>query len=134
MRNINYNQTACIDEIPEGYYCNNTALKTIDKCHDNCRTCEEGPKLNNNSCTACKETDLIYLNFGNCVDNCTYGFYEDNSIKKCKCNNKCKLCSYESQLLDLCISCNNEEGYYPKSNESINDGFVNCYKDPEGFF
>ena len=29
---INYEQTGCIDYIPEGYYLNNSKLKTIDKC------------------------------------------------------------------------------------------------------
>ena len=29
----NYNQTSCLDEIPEGYFLNNSLLKAIDKCH-----------------------------------------------------------------------------------------------------
>ena len=55
----NYAQTECFLSIPEGYYCNNTTLKTIDKCHDNCKTCEEGPTNNNNKCLICKDINIL---------------------------------------------------------------------------
>ena len=71
----NYNYTGCLDEIPLGYYLNNSILKTIDKC------------------------DI-----------------------------KCSNCSLESMLNDLCISCNINESYYPKYNDSSNNNsFINCY-------
>ena len=35
----------------------------------------------------------------------------------------------------MCKSCNIDEGYYPISNDIIRtDGFINCYKNPEGFY
>ena len=79
----NYQQTECIDDIPLGYYLNDSNLKTIDKC-------------------------LI------------------------KCNN----CTLESLLENLCISCNINESYYPKFNDSSNkDKFINCYNQPpEGYY
>ena len=79
----NYQQTECIDEIPLGYYLNNSYLKTIDKC------------------------DI-------------------------KCNN----CTSESLKENLCISCNINESYYPKFNDSSNkDKFINCYNQPpEGYY
>ena len=79
----NYQQTECIDEIPLGYYLNDSKLKTIDKC------------------------DI-------------------------KCNN----CTLESSLENLCISCNINESYYPKFNDSLNkDNFINCYNQPpEGYY
>ena len=78
----NYQQTECIDEIPLGYYLNDSNLKTIDKC-------------------------------------------------EIKCNN----CTLESLLENLCISCNINESYYPKFNDSSNkDKFINCYNQPpEGY-
>ena len=39
----------CYDKIPEGFYCNDTTSKTLDKCHENCKTCKEGSTINNNN-------------------------------------------------------------------------------------
>ena len=72
----NYNRTGCLDEIPLGYYLNNTIEQTIDKC-------------------------------------------------KIKCSN----CTKESMDADLCISCNNDQGYYQKENDELNENsFFDCYK------
>ena len=136
----NYNRTECIDEIPEGYYCNDSDHKTIDKCHENCKNCSEGPTDNNNNCLTCPETDTIYFNLGNCVSNCTNGFFIEDSIKKCKCetNKVCKYCSYESQKYNLCDSCNNDLGYFSKLNDSNNkESYFNCYNEStisDGYF
>ena len=123
-----YNQLTCIDTIPTGYYCNNTSAKTIDKCHDNCATCQIGPTTDNNNCLTCK--DSKNLDLGNCVDTCTNGnFLDSDGIYKCKCSNiKCKYCSNESKQYGLCVSCNNEDGYYPKNDdEPRSDLFISCY-------
>ena len=34
-----YNHTACLESIPEGYYLNDSILKTIDKCNIKCKNC-----------------------------------------------------------------------------------------------
>ena len=54
----------------------------------------------------------------------------DLSIKICKCELiKCKSCSNESLSKNLCISCNEEDKYYHKLNDTENIGeFINCYK------
>ena len=55
----------------------------------------------------------------------------------CKClyNKKCNYCSEKSIELDLCINCNKEDGYYQKSDEDMtSEGFINCYKEPEGYY
>ena len=79
----NYEQTGCLEIIPEGYYLNDSTLKTIDKCMD-----------------------------------------------------KCHECNMNSTLLELCISCNNDDNYFPKLNDSLNNGdFINCYNQiPEGYY
>ena len=133
----NYDMTECIDKIEDGFYCNNTSLKTIDKCHDNCKTCDKGPTNDNNNCLTCPDTGTIYFDLGNCTDKCDNGHYEDtDSIQKCKCTKdiSCKICSEESIKLGFCISCNNDEGYYQKSDENSTDGFIKCYKNPENYF
>jgi len=53
----NYSQDGCIDNIPDGYYMNDTELRTIDKCHENCKTCKgketniSGNDISSNSST-----------------------------------------------------------------------------------
>ena len=125
----NYNRTECIDEIPDGYYCDNNELKTIDKCHNNCETCNKGPTDNNNNCLKCK--DSLYLDSGNCVETCINGFVINDGLNICKCSYdiKCKICSEESKLINQCISCNIEEGYYNLEDDScgIKVGF-NLYE------
>ena len=62
----NYTQDGCIDEIPEGYYCNDRNLKTIDKCHETCKTCLQGPTIDKANCLICNE-DFPFFYFGNCL-------------------------------------------------------------------
>ena len=128
----NYDQSECINEIPPGFYCNNFTLRTIDKCHENCKTCEEGGNELNNNCLTCNETGKKYFDLGNCKEICKNGYFVENSINKCKCstNIKCKFCSEESKKHNLCVSCNIDENYYPKNNDDKNiDTFINCYNE-----
>ena len=124
-----YNHTECLTSIPKGYYCNSTILKTIDKCHINCETCKEGPTEENNKCLTCQSS--LFFDSGNCVPYCNYSFFiDENSTKICKCSEiKCKYCNYESKLNNLCLSCNEDLGFYPKKNDILNRGsFINCFK------
>ncbi len=127
-----YEQTSCIYKIPEGYFVNNTSLKTIDKCHPDWE-CQKKYDENNSYCKSCLKDKFLYL--GNCLSSCNNSYYEDIFGNKiCKCfNNKCNECSIESNKLDLCISCN--EGYYPKIDDiPNNNSFIDCYKEPEGYY
>ena len=128
----NYEQTSCLETIPDGFFCNNTEYKTIDKCHKNCKTCDKYPTNINNNCLTCIEP-YIYYDLGNCRENCSNGYFTDVDQKLiCKCTNniKCYLC-YENHL---CKSCNTEIGFYPKNDEENIDEFVNCYNNPEGYY
>ena len=134
----NYEYTKCIDNIPDGYYCNDTTQRTIDKCHDNCKTCNKSATTDNNNCLTCKDSGPIYFDLGNCTDECINGHFTENSIEKCKCssNISCEYCSEESKQYNLCVSCNT--GYYPKINDDINKfSFINCYNNitiSEGYY
>ena len=132
----NYEHTSCISEIEEGFYCNSTEKKTIDKCHNNCKTCKKGPIENNNNCLTCPSNITKYFDLGNCTDNCPHGIFTNNSIENCKCRNNisCEYCTEESNELNLCVTCNNDKGYYLKSDDPGFNGFVNCYKEPEGYY
>ena len=85
-----YNQTKCIETIPEGFYSNDSDLKTIDYCHQDCKTCNNKETENNSNCQSCNETQLLYL--GNCINTCNYGYFNNsNNDKICYCpNEKCK--------------------------------------------
>ena len=133
----NYDQTECIDSIPEGYYCNNTLLKTIDKCHENCKTCKKGPTSINNNCLSCPSSGKKYYDLGNCTDDCVYGYFNMITDKVCKCssNIKCYYCTEYSIQYDLCEVCNNDAGFYQKiDDERRSDKFINCYSNIEYYY
>ena len=129
----NYPRTSCLEEIPEGYYCNSTEEKTLDKCHTNCKTCEEGPTDENNNCLKCTDVGTIYYDLGNCRNLCPNDYFTDETnVLTCKCTNNIK-CFYCDKN-DLCTKCNIDQGYYQKSDEETNTVYVNCYQDPEGYY
>ena len=129
----NYTQDGCLDSdvIPDGYFPNDTESKTIDKCHDNCKTCIRGPTKSKNYCSNCNE-NYPYLYLDNCVSSCPHQIYfDDLGIKKCKCEiEECLECSEESLNVGLCLTC--ETGYHPKSDDIYN--YTKCYKDPPKYY
>jgi len=132
----NYDKNECISTIPEGFYINDTSKGTIDKCHPDCKTCDKKEVQNSTNCNSCLNSK--FLDLGNCLDNCPNNeYFQDPSntgILRCYCSKleKCSLCSLESLENNLCISCNNKDGYYQKENDEANINiFVNCYKNLE---
>ena len=129
----NYEQNNCQYGIQEGFYLNDSSLKTIDKCDSNCRTCTQRAT----KCLTCyNDVTNRYLYLSKCISNCEYDIIPDSSsFPKCYCyERKCKFCSEERMELNLCVSCNTNMGYYPKSDEASINGFINCYKGPEGYY
>ena len=126
----NYNHTECLNEIPEGFYLNDTNLKTIDKCNNKCGNCTY-ESMQKDLCISCnnnngyyeKIIDLNYLNkleFINCYQNIEDGYYLDKDDKAYKsCYSTCKKCDEKGTIINnKCIEC------YP-------DNFLengNCYK------
>ena len=121
---VNYAQTECIDEIPDGYYLNDTELNTMDKCYPNCLTCKsKGTSGNDMKCTSCNNYEgyFFYLNTKNCKKMPMPGYYiekEDNRIKKCDIS--CATCSYraifnEENEVTNCDTCNKDLGFYNKN-------------------
>ena len=134
----NFNQNECIDNITEGFYLNDTELKTIDKCHNDCRICQKKESERSTNCDSCLNATK-YLFMGNCLNFCDYGiFYDSNNNKVCYCSNlKCKECSLESLDKNLCISCNIEKNYYPILNDSFKEPFIDCFNESmksDGYF
>ena len=130
----NYEQDDCIDNIPDGFYQNDT--NTIDKCHKDCKICNRGPNDYSTNCLSCND-DKPFVYLGNCYTSCHKGSFINSGIKKCICHEtKCKECTIESLEYDLCVSCNDLEGYYEKLDDinNKNISFKNCYKEPEKYY
>ena len=125
-----YDQHSCWNSVPDGYYENGN--QTVDKCDPNCKTCIERAT----KCTSCDNSlnsinRFLYLS--KCISSCDYSYSNENGINECFCyDRKCKYCSEESMEYGLCVTCNT--GYFQKSDENFDNGFVNCYKDPEGYY
>ena len=124
----NYEYTACLDKIPEGFFCNSTEKRTIDKCKQKCKTCSYESVNNNNLCTECnlegnyypKEDDSINTaDFIQCYGTLPEGyFFEDNIYKKCY--KSCKSCDSLGNVIEhLCTEC---------PEDSTKNGTSNCYK------
>ena len=125
-------QSECYEICPNGTYNNNYIC---ENCHPDCKTCESPPTIDNTNCKSCYSNK--YLQFGNCIDNCSIGYYidiNDPLNKICECNlEKCSTCSRESLKFNLCLECN--EGYYQIYNDSRNNNsFINCYQTPDGYY
>ena len=111
-------------------------FQKIDKCNPNCRGDEQANE-NNTNCKKCPSVTILY--YGNCISNCKNGFFyqdKEKTSRICKCDDiKCFYCSKEAYKSNLCDSCNNEEGYYPKKYDSNNIGkYINCYKSPDKYY
>ena len=133
---------------------NNKIIKDKNKCVENClfdldypyeyknicyKYCPLNTYISSNNDYLCLDTCNYYnYNKTKCFDNILEGYYLNDSDSKIllKCHIKCLNCSLESNLNNLCISCNTENNYYPKLNDNMNNNsFINCYdKIPEGFF
>ena len=127
----NLDKTKCFDNIPVGYYLFNKEEKTIDKCYEKCKTCSKNGTEDNNECLTCEGS--YYLYNGNCLDNCPHGFYYDTSgnlVCSCLENEKCKECTEESLMVDLCVSCN--DGFQEIKENGNN--FVSCHEEIEGYY
>ena len=139
----NYNMTECINEIPDGFFVNNTELRTIDKCHSNCKTCNKSATSGNNNCMRCKNESFYFCN-GNCLSECIHYYYyndekqlfctEDNNCpenypllieeENNRCIDDCKKSNYTYKYENNCYKeCPNN------TSVSTNDAYV-CEKNP----
>ena len=133
------NEFKCYEYCPKKHNKSNNSNK-CEYCHPDCKTCYDSFTENNSSCESCSSPNK-YIKYGNCVDSCINGYYndiKDSSIKICKCDLiNCLLCSIESlNYYNSCLACNKEEGYYPIFNDIYNNInlFIKCYKSPKGYF
>ena len=102
-------------------------------CYHSCPDGTHKSKDNDNLC----EEDIICENYYSfdlteCIDSIPLGYYLNDTDKRTidKCNIKCLNCSLESNINNLCISCNTNEGYHQKDIDNSNDNlFIDCEKE-----
>ena len=82
--------------------------------------------------TSCRSNNLNEYD-NKCYSTCPTWTKSDGNYK-CKCRwDKCLDCTREAYNEYLCNTCNT--GYYKKENDPANTGeFIECYKDPEGYY
>ena len=108
----NYEHTGCLDNIPLGFYLNDTMNKTIDKCNIECSNCTLD-SIKYGLCITCNNNESYYnkyndnLNnnsFVNCYNQNQTGYYLDiiNKIFY-PCHNTCKECKGPEN--NQCIEC-----------------------------
>ena len=89
----------------------------------------------NNTCVdnCTNNGEYKYEYNGKCYKNCPNGLlFDDNNICKCELE-QCSICSNVSLIRNLCTKCNTE--YFPIENDHLNLGeYINCYKNPEGYY
>ena len=144
-RYANYEQTECIDSIPDGYFVNDTKYNTIDKCYHNCLSCNKAFLSDENmNCLTCDNANGFYKveNTNNCEKVPYQGYYLEGNILK-KCHKACASCSEKPILnengeVTNCDICNKDIGFYQVDNTKVCvnktkegeyfDEECNCYK------
>ena len=113
----NFEQTACLYEIPLGYYLNDTAHKTLDKCIIKCSNCTID-SVSNELCVSCNNVQNYYAKLNDDINENSYidcytgeqvGYFFDNINNIYKtCHPKCKACfgegSNENHHCSECIN------------------------------
>ena len=129
----NYDQTSCIGFIPNGYYLFDNKYNIIEKCHQNCLTCNKGSNDDNNmNCLLCDNENGYYFleNTANCYKLPYIGYFLDDDYKIKKCYYACKTCSsgpiynINGEIENMnCDTCNNELGFFKIDSSSKNCEF-----------
>ena len=132
INNFNFEQTECLDSIPQGYYLNSSIDKTIDKCPSKCKICS-AQSISYNLCDECNINGEYYPRYNDESNRDSYiqcyykdedhtGFYldEENNIYK-PCYEKCKKCEREgNDENNHCLECKGGHDYiYDNGNCNI---------------
>ena len=109
-----------------------------EDCHEDCKVCEGLYTNNNSNCKECISKEK-YLYLGNCINNCSRGFYinKENNQSTCKCAlEQCLSCSIESLNKNLCLLCDEENGFYPIYDNltKLYYPYLNCSRYLEGYY
>ena len=113
----------------------NIKCYTID-CSDNWEIEQKRIVNKNDICIDNSNNNILYKYEykGKYYEECINGNLINNStINSCKCDEeKCLSCLNISLNERLCLKCNDD--YYEKENDTDNNGYIKCYKDPLGYY
>lgn len=133
-RYVNYLQTECIDIIPEGYYVNNEIIGTIEKCHDLCKTCSEGPSTDENdnlkmNCNTCKyeKKDFVPNIPGNCPVSGDDDKKSDDEPVDGQCSKEKPILKDNKCQVVYCTEKEYENGTCKKYNDYIKKQWLNNF-------
>ena len=119
---------------------NNNIFIFNETCYQTCPIKTKILASNNFLCEYlnCENNNSYYnLNQTECIKDMPKRYYiNDTDIKTIDiCSIECLDCSLESNYYNLCISCNTDNNFYPKLNDSLNkNSFIKCYnKTPENY-
>ena len=105
------------------FYEDHNYIELNNICYDNCPN--NTYVLDNH----CEKKYMVY-NTDQYYQDIPDGYYLMNEELKIidRCNIKCNNCNKESSNINLCISCNTDNYYYPKYNDNNNnDNYKDCY-------
>jgi len=114
----NYTQTGCLEEIPDGFYLNDSAKKTIDKCDIQCEKCSK-QSVEKELCISCNINDNYYPkindnsnvdDFIKCYNTKQEGYYLDkNQHIYMPCYSDCKNCEeLGNENNNKCTECKSD--------------------------
>ena len=127
----NYTRTGCLEEIPLGFYLNDSESKTIDKCIIKCSSCDS-ESIKQDLCIKCNNNANFYQKYNddsnnesyvNCYNEKPIGYYlnktDTDNIIYSPCYEICKNCEeIGNEENHKCTECS--------TNYTLTDG--NCIK------
>ena len=127
---VNFEQTECINEIPDGYYLSDPSYGIIEKCNEYCSKCSNAQTLNNMNCDYCIEGYYLKLddnNIKNCFpyeDKIPSNYYTKKNEPNIyyKCYELCGSCDKEGNESNMnCLTCidNNTYEYDSQSKNCV---------------
>ena len=145
LKNVSQNIVICADNDREQMESYETRLSdsecyVLTDCSSDWKSLQKMLNTKDNACVdSCNlNTDFNKEYNFKCYDNCQSGILinddSNSEISECKCQlDQCLKCPPVPLLKGLCTKCNVD--YYPIEKDPENIGeYINCYKDPEGYY
>ena len=117
----NYNHTKVLEEMPEGYFLNDTEEKTIDKCYSTCKKCINYGNEDNHNCSQCISDFYPKIdNLKSCYNGKVVGYFLfDNYYQNCY--SSCKNCyGFGNEYIHNCSECISNYVYLDEPDVKLN--------------
>ena len=124
---VNFEQTECIEVIPDGYYLEDEEIGTLGKCHELCKTCDGPPMPYGMQCIECKyeEEGFVPTYESDCPD----GIDDDEEEYPRECPREQPILVIKSFCLNYyCSQKEKDEGICELHNSIIKTQWINNIK------